>query len=118
MTITISGVNITLPNGFVQSTGRFRSLDANTSQTASDYALGTYLLIDLQINASPTYPIPLDGWSSGPSGPATPSAITNAQTGTVLQLNRYTTFNPGATVAGVWYSRGSSLFQALIVRVA
>jgi hypothetical protein len=115
MTITIDGTKITLPDGTTKNNARFRQFDTNTQSLTTSYAIGTYLLIDLQYNSSYTNPVPLDGWSN-PTGlnPAAPY-LTNSQ---YPQAWRPAHNNPGNIIGGTWYSRGSSLFQALIVRVA
>jgi hypothetical protein len=115
MTITIDGIKITLPDGTTKNNALFRQFDTNTISLTTSYAIGTYLLIDLQYHPSYTNPIPLDGWYN-PLGlnPAAPYS-TNSM---YPQAWRPVTSNPGNILGGTWYSRGSSLFQALIVRVA
>ena len=116
MTLTVDSVNIYFPDGSYQNNGQFRSLDGNTYSLATSYNIGTYMLMDMQYHFNPTNPIPLDSWSNTGTGlnPAAPY-----YTGSNYpQVFRPASSNPGNILSGTWVSRGSSLFQALIVRTA
>jgi hypothetical protein len=115
MTLTVDGTNVYFPDGSYQNNGQFRSLDGNTSAQATSYNIGTYLLIDLQANFVSNNPIPLDSWSNAATGlnPAAPY-----YNGTLYPQAYRASNNPGNILSGTWVSRGSSLFQALVVRTA
>jgi len=112
MTLTVDGVNVYFSDGSYQNNGRFRALDSNTFYGATSFSIGTYLLTDLQTTGmfNPTNPIPLDSWSNAYTG-------LNPAANNTLQVYRASN-NTGNHLSGTWYSRGSSLFQVLIVRVA
>ena len=127
MTMTVDGNFITYNDGTKQQSANWRVLDGNSSHTATNYSIGTYLLIDTKIYNSRTNPIPLDGWGRAYTGPTlmtTPSAydtgavaVYNATVG-YLQPVAASGASGGSVLSGTWVSRGSGLSQGFVVRVA
>jgi hypothetical protein len=126
MTITVNANFITYADGTNQQSANWRRLDGNTAHNATNYAIGTYLLIDTKHHNSRTNPIPLDGWGrayTGPSLMTTPLGGLNAQ-GVynneigVLQACAASGYYGGTTLSGTWVSRGSGLAQGFVVRIA
>ena len=128
MSMAVDGNFITYNDGTKQQSANFRVLDGNTSHVATDYAIGTYLLIDTKHYNSRTSPIPLDGWGRSYSGPALYGTPANAAVGAggavynnfvgVLQPCATSGASGGTILSGTWVSRGSGLSQAFVVRVA
>lgn len=132
MSMAVDGNFITYNDGTKQQSANFRVLDGNTAHNATNYAIGTYLLIDTKQYNSRTNPIPLDGWGryyTGPSLMASPAASSggsgvypfvavydNAMG--VLQPCAASGASGGTTLSGTWVSRGSGQSQAFVVRVA
>lgn len=132
MTITVGANFITYPDGTNQQSANWRVMDSNTANNATNYAIGTYLLIDTKHYNGRTSPIPLDGWGryyTGPSLMASPAASSGGG-GTypfvavydnamgVLQPCAASGASGGTTLSGTWVSRGSGQSQAFVVRVA
>ena len=132
MTMTVDGNFITYNDGTKQQSANFRVLDGNTAHNATNYAIGTYLLIDTKHYNGRTSPIPLDGWGrayTGPSlygSPAASSggggsypfvAVYDNAVG-VLQACAASGASGGTTLSGTWVSRGSGQSQGFVVRVA
>jgi hypothetical protein len=127
MTITVGPTFITYPDATTQQSANWRILDGNTAHNATNYAVGTYLLIDTKHYNGRTSPIPLDGWGryyTGPSLMTTPAntgagaiAVYNSTVG-VIQACAASGASGGTTLSGTWVSRGSGQSQAFVVRVA
>ena len=133
MSMAVDGNFITYNDGTKQQSANFRVLDGNTAHNATNYAVGTYLLIDTKIYNGRTSPIPLDGWGRaytgptlmtspvvGPSGyPPSPSgaAVWNNSVGH-LQAVAASGASGGTVLSGTWVSRGSGQSQGFVVRVA
>jgi hypothetical protein len=124
--MTVDGNFITYNDGTKQQSANFRVLDGNTAHNATNYAIGTYLLIDTKHHNSRTNPIPLDGWGRAYTGPnlvTTPLGGLNAQgvynnTIGVLQAVASSGASGGSVLSGTWVSRGSGLAQGFVVRIA
>jgi hypothetical protein len=132
MTTTIDGYKIYYNDGTDQLSALQRNSDGNTASTATNYAVGTYILCDTKGYNGKTNPLPLDGWGryySGPNllaygigqpGPANASSWGLYVNGYYLQP-AIVDFNSGSSsgiYSGTWVSRGSGLSQAFVVRVA
>lgn len=127
MSMTVDGNFITYNDGTKQQSANWRILDGNTAHNATNYSVGTYLLIDTKHYNSRTNPIPLDGWGrayTGPSLYASPNAYNTGavavynDTVGVLQACAASGASGGTTLSGTWVSRGSGLSQGFVVRVA
>jgi hypothetical protein len=127
MTMTVDGNFITYNDGTKQQSANWRNIDTNTAHNATNYAIGTYLLIDTKHYNSRTNPIPLDGWGryyTGPTLMTTPAntgagaiAVYNGSVG-VIQAVAASGASGGTVLSGTWVSRGSGQSQAFVVRVA
>jgi len=135
MTTTIDANYIYYQDGTTQTNARYKSIDTNTSPSATNYAIGTYLLCDTRTYNGKTNPLPLDGWSryySGPnliSSPSWSGITTNGGVYSTITdgLGVQATYTQpcimdggygGTTLSGTWVSRGSSPTQAFVVRIA
>ena len=129
MSMAVDGNFITYNDGTKQQSANFRVLDGNTAHNATNYAIGTYLLIDTKHYNSRTSPIPLDGWGryytgptlmTSPSGPTVYGAQALLYNGAIghLQAVAASGASGGTTLSGTWVSRGSGQSQAFVVRVA
>ena len=127
MSMTVDGNFITYNDGTKQQSANWRVLDTNSAHNATNYAVGTYLLIDTKHYNGRTSPIPLDGWGryyTGPTLMTTPAnsgagaiAVYNGVVG-VIQAVAASGASGGTVLSGTWVSRGSGLSQAFVVRVA
>ena len=127
MTMTVDGNFITYNDGTKQQSANFRVLDGNTGHNATNYAIGTYLLIDTKHYNGRTSPIPLDGWGRAYTGPTlmtTPAnqgsgaiAVYNGQVGHI-QAVAASGASGGSVLSGTWVSRGSGQSQGFVVRIA
>lgn len=126
MTMTVDGNFITYNDGTKQQSANWRVLDGNTAHNATNYAIGTYLLIDTKHHNTRSNPIPLDGWGryyTGPNLVTTPEGGLNAKgvynSGVgVLQAVASSGASGGSVLSGTWVSRGSGLAQGFVVRIA
>jgi hypothetical protein len=127
MSMSVDGNFITYNDGTKQQSANWRVLDGNTSHVATNYAIGTYLLIDTKHYNGRTSPIPLDGWGRSYSGPALYGSPANIGTGTisvynnsigVLQPCATSGASGGTILSGTWVSRGSGQSQGFVVRIA
>lgn len=126
MTISVNGNFITYNDGTNQQSANWRVLDGNTAHNATNYAIGTYLLIDTKHHNTRSNPIPLDGWGryyTGPNLVTTPVGTFNSvgvyNNGVgVLQAVASSGASGGTVLSGTWVSRGSGQSQAFVVRVA
>lgn len=127
MSMTVDGNFITYNDGTKQQSANWRILDDNTVHNATNYAVGTYLLIDTKHYNGRTSPIPLDGWGRYYTGPSLYASPANTGTGAiavynntigVLQACAASGGSGGTTLSGTWVSRGSGQSQAFVVRVA
>lgn len=127
MSMTVDGNFITYNDGTKQQSANWRILDGNTAHNATNYAIGTYLLIDTKYYNSRTSPIPLDGWGRAYTGPnlvTTPVGtfnsvgVYNNGVGHLQAVASSGALWPVTTLSGTWVSRGSGLSQAFVVRVA
>lgn len=132
MTMTVNGNFITYNDGTKQQSANFRVLDGNTAHNATNYAVGTYLLIDTKHYNSRTSPIPLDEWGRFYTGPTLMfSPVGSTGSGGVypyvaLWNNDVGHIQPvaasgasgGTVLSGTWVSRGSGLSQGFVVRIA
>jgi hypothetical protein len=125
--MTVDGNFITYNDGSKQQSANWRVLDGNTAHNATNYAIGTYLLIDTKNHNTRTNPIPLDGWGryyTGPNLVTTPASTSaggiSVYNGTVgvIQAVASSGASGGTTLSGTWVSRGSGQSQAFVVRVA
>jgi hypothetical protein len=127
MSMTVDGNFITYNDGTTQQSANFRIMDGNTSHVATNYAIGTYLLIDTKHYNGRTSPIPLDGWGRAYTGPSLYGTPANAGAGAiavynnnvgVLQACAASGASGGTTLSGTWVSRGSGQSQGFVVRIA
>lgn len=127
MSMSVDGNFITYNDGTKQQSANFRVLDGNTDHNATNYAIGTYLLIDTKHYNSRTSPIPLDGWGRAYTGPTLMTTPANTGTGAiavyngtvgVIQAVAASGASGGTVLSGTWVSRGSGQSQAFVVRVA
>ena len=126
MSMTVDGNFITYNDGTKQQSANWRVLDGNTAHNATNYAIGTYLLIDTKHHNTRSNPIPLDGWGryyTGPNLVTTPVGTYNSvgvyNNGVgVLQAVASSGASGGTVLSGTWVSRGSGQSQAFVVRVA
>jgi hypothetical protein len=127
MSTTIDGNFITYNDGTTQQSANWRILDTNTAHNATNYAVGTYLLIDTKNYNGRTSPIPLDGWGRYYTGPSLLTSPANTGAGAVAVYNNTigviqacaaSGASGGTTLSGTWVSRGSGLSQAFVVRLA
>jgi hypothetical protein len=124
--MTVDGNFITYNDGTKQQSANWRVLDGNTAHNATNYAIGTYLLIDTKHHNTRSNPIPLDGWGryyTGPNLVTTPVGTYNSvgvyNNGVgVLQAVASSGASGGTVLSGTWVSRGSGQSQAFVVRVA
>lgn len=132
MSMTVDGNFIVYNDGTKQQSANWRVLDGNTAHNATNYSIGTYLLIDTKHHNTRTNPIPLDGWGryyTGPNLVTTPAnsggsggvypyvAVYNGSIG-VIQAVASSGASGGTVLSGTWVSRGSGQSQAFVVRVA
>jgi hypothetical protein len=131
--MTVDGNFITYNDGTKQQSANFRVLDGNTGHNATNYAIGTYLLIDTKIYNGRTSPIPLDGWGRAYTGPTlmtsplggsgsisnvpSPAGVYNNSIGH-LQAVAASGASGGSVLSGTWVSRGSGQSQGFVVRIA
>jgi len=127
MTITVNSNFITYPDGTSQQSANWRNIDTNTAHNATNYAIGTYLLIDTKHYNGRTSPIPLDGWGRYYTGPTLMTTPANTGVGAIAVYNNTVgVIQPvaasgasgGTVLSGTWVSRGSGQSQAFVVRVA
>ena len=132
MTMTVDGNFITYNDGTKQQSANWSVLDGNGAHNATNYAIGTYLLIDTKHYNSRTSPIPLDGWGRAYTGPTLMTSPVGSGGGggtypyVALWNNDIGHIQPaaasgasgGSVLSGTWVSRGSGLSQAFVVRVA
>jgi len=127
MTITVDANFITFADSTKMQSANWRILDGNTAHNATNYAVGTYLLIDTKNYNGRTSPIPLDGWGRYYTGPSLLTSPANTGAGAtavynnsigVIQACAASGASGGTTLSGTWVSRGSGLSQAFVVRVA
>jgi hypothetical protein len=130
MTMTVDGNFITYNDGTKQQSANWRNIDTNTAHNATNYAIGTYLLIDTKNHNTRTNPIPLDGWGryyTGPNLVTTPNAQSSGLPGGpavynntvgVIQAVASSGASGGTVLSGTWVSRGSGQSQAFVVRIA